>query len=157
MRALRAGVRAGQARIGCVGAGTVLLGVFVGSLHAAGLDPEAAHMGWGLTVLLYAVAVSFVALGLGMVGVALFRSQPDAADLERVLQETPIEVVSAKRMVAIRYGLVPAAGEGILGQHQAHITSVSGRTWVLTARAHQVTAILDLVARCSPSARIEGR
>ena len=102
MRALRAGVRQGKARVACVGVATAALGLFLGSLHAAGIDPSTADLGLGMTVLLYGVAVSFVAIGVAMVGVAAFRSHPDAAALERVLRETPGEVVSAQRMVANR-------------------------------------------------------
>jgi hypothetical protein len=157
LQALWAGARRSRLRVALVGLGTLLLGLFVGAVHAVGLDPEAARMGLSMVVLLYTVAVGFVFVGLGMLGVALLRGPRDAVELECLLREHPEEVVSARRRVANRYGLVPAAGEGTLGQHVALIESASGRIWSLNARPDEVTAILDLVAQQNPRADIEGR
>lgn len=157
LSALSAGGARNRVQIGCVGAGTLGLGLFLASLHALAIDPSTRSMGLAMVLLLYGVALLFVAVGALMLGVAVFRSGRDVAALEGLLVASPQEVVSARRMVANRYGITAATGESTLGQHQAHVTSASGRTWVINASAGQVSAILDLVQRCNPDADIDGR
>jgi hypothetical protein len=132
------------------------LGAFMIALHALQIDPEAASMGTGAIIALYAFAGLFIITGIGLVWVALFKSSKDRAELERRLRDAPESIVLARRHVATRRGVQAGQGEADLGAHQAHVEGGDGRIFLINASPSQVSDVLRLIrARC-PKAIVDG-
>lgn len=132
------------------------LGAFMIALHALGLDPDAARLGTAALVALYGFATLFLLTAIGLVWVALFRSRNDIAELKRRLTESPAQIARARRQVATRRTVQPAASETAFGAHQAHIEGTDGRTFVLNASPAQVSDVLRMVRERCPEAEVTG-
>lgn len=132
------------------------MGGFMIALHALGLDPEAADMGTGMVVALYAFAVLFLIVGAWMAHYALFKAGRELTEVQRRLTSDPASIASARRMVATRRGISEARSEADFGQHQVVIESTDGQTFTINAGARQVTAVLQLVRERCPHARVDG-
>jgi hypothetical protein len=153
---LRAASRRGRIQGLFAAALSAGLGAFMIALHALKLDPEAASMGTGAVVALYAFAVLFILTGFGLVWVALFKSGKDQAELERRLRDAPETIILARRQVATRRGVQPAHSEADFGAHQAHIEGSDGRNFLINASSTQVSDVLRLIRERCPDAKVEG-
>lgn len=143
-------------QIGCVGGGTFVLGVFMVALHAAGFDPDMARAGTATVALLYAFAFAFMGIGALMLGVAIFKTGGQLADLEERLRQRPQTIVRAFRQIATRRAIKDGETERQMGQHMVVIEADDGTTWSINARASEVSAILKLVASRNPKAEVRG-
>ncbi len=127
----------------------VALGVFMIALHALELDSEAADMSTTALVALYGFAVVFIAAGLGMLYVGLFKFARMGRAVVGALSGDP------SALKKVEYRTIQAANApGELGRAHQLCFEFRGRrkTTQLAVRAADVEPILALVRLKAPHA-----
>ncbi len=127
----------------------VALGLFMIALHALELDSEAADMGTAALVALYGFALVFIATGLLMLYVGLFKFARMGRAVIGALTGDP------SVLEKVEYTTIQAANApGALGRvHQLRFNIVGRKqATTLTVREEDVEPILGLVRRKAPHA-----
>ena len=126
----------------------VVLGLFMIALHALELDSEAADMSTGAVAALYGFALVFIATGLLMLYIGLFKFAKTGRNIIGALTGDP------SVLEKVEYTVIQAANApGDLGKvHQLRFAIRGRSAAVLTVRAEDVEPILELVRLKAPHA-----
>jgi hypothetical protein len=134
--------------IGCVGVGTLLLGLFMIALQAFQLDKSASTMSTGGVIALYFFGGLFALLGGLMVYVGIVKGPARNKKLLRVVRENPTEIARAWGKVIKTRGAENLPG----GQHCVCIQFASGEFYQLTVSAEMVEPLLQYLWQRAPGA-----
>jgi len=125
---LRQAIGKTKLSIGCVGLGTMAMGLGLMALHAFELDPDTKTWGIGMTVAAYVVAAFFVVVGALMLYALLVRLPRSNARLVHAVQNDPGRVRRVYRKTIKTEGAENLPG----GQHCVCVELDDGTSWQLT-------------------------
>lgn len=135
-----------------VGLMTGGMGAFMIVMHVFRLDPTMRHMSLPMVIALWVVALGFLGIGALLVGVALFKSGGQQAQLLHDLEHHPERIACAQEVVASRRGVRPGSG-GIGTQSSLQVEYRDGRVVQIMLRKSDLETVLSYVWSRAPHSR----